>query len=225
MQIILIEDDKRISDFILKGLEENGHFVTLCKTAEDYIEQYLQTIYDLIICDIMLPGMDGLAALKKIRSENIFQDVYVIMLTAKTTEMDKVSGLNFGADDYIAKPFSILELSARINALFRRSNKNSNELLFKDILLDLEKHQIIKNNKILDLTLKEYELLKVLIENKEKTLTREELLNLVWGYNYIGESRTLDMHIKGLRNKLGDDITNPIYIKTIRGVGYTMVDE
>ena len=172
-----------------------------------------------IILDIMLPGESGLEILRKLRKNEDTKNLPIIMVTAKTTELDKVKGLDMGADDYIAKPFGIMELVSRVKALLRRSEPQKKQTFyqFDKITLDDEKHIVKNGNETIDLTFKEYELLKYLLSNIDIVLSREKLMNKVWGFDYEGESRTVDMHIKTLRKKLGcaGDI-----IKTVRNVGY-----
>ena len=197
----------------------DSHF---CRLAREF--QHPRSCF----VDIMLPGMaipgaegqDGLSILKKLRSQPLYRDLPIIMLTAKGSEADKVKGLNFGADDYIAKPFGVTELIARINALLRRTTPSSEDktiLIFKTLSLNTEKHLVMADEKIINLTFLEFELLHYLLLNAELVLSREKLTTEVWGYDFLGESRTVDMHIKSLRKKLGPAGT---YIKTIRSVGY-----
>lgn len=178
---------------------------------------------DLVILDIMLPGEDGISLLKKIRNSQQLNHVSIIMLTAKSSEYDRVLGLDLGADDYLTKPFSILELISRIKSVLRRGltvpEKMQSILEFKNIEMDTQKHQVLIDNNSITLTLKEFELLKFLLVNQGLVLTREKLMNSIWGFDYQGESRTVDMHIKSLRQKM--ESTGHL-IKTIRGVGYKL---
>ena len=179
---------------------------------------------DLILLDWMLPNISGIDVLKKIRDDKDLKNTPVIMLTAKNMEADKVEGLVGGADDYITKPFSVKELLARISSVLRRYNINSTReeeiLIVKDITLDLIKHEVIKNGEKLDLTLKEFDLLKILLQNKGKVLSRNFLLDKIWGYEFYGETRTVDVHIRYLRKKIENPDSNEKYIETIRGIGY-----
>ena len=172
----------------------------------------------------MLPNISGIDVLKKIRDDKDLKNTPVIMLTAKNMEADKVEGLVGGADDYITKPFSVKELLARISSVLRRYNINSTReeeiLTVKDITLDLIKHEVIKNGEKLDLTLKEFDLLKILLQNKGKVLSRNFLLDKIWGYEFYGETRTVDVHIRYLRKKIENPDSNEKYIETIRGIGY-----
>ena len=171
----------------------------------------------------MLPGKDGYDVCRELRSNGKTKAVPIIMLTAKSEEIDKILGLELGADDYITKPFSVRELMARVKAVLRRYTKtpeSSEKFIFGDIEADFENHSVICGGEKIELTLKEYELLEVLVKNRGKILTREMLLDKVWGYEYIGESRTVDVHIRYLRKKVEKDDKNPKFIETIRGVGY-----
>ena len=171
----------------------------------------------------MIPGKDGYDVCKDVRSNSEIRNTPIIMLTAKSEELDKILGLELGADDYITKPFSVRELLARVKAVLRRfsiSEPESNVLVFGNLTADFDKREILVNDKKLDLTLKEFELLEILIRNKGKILTRDTLLDKIWGYEYIGETRTVDVHIRYLRKKIELDDKNPKLIETIRGVGY-----
>ena len=173
----------------------------------------------------MLPGLDGFDVCKEIKRDKEMKNTAIIMLTAKGEELDKILGLELGADDYITKPFSVRELLARVKAVLRRSNTSNNDseengYESKNLKADFERHEVnVCGNKV-DLTLKEFELLQILIQNKGKILKREMLLDKIWGYEYIGETRTVDVHIRYLRKKIEEDDKNPRFIETIRGVGY-----
>lgn len=224
--IYLTEDDENIRELVTCTLEAFGFTVNAFEYAESMLDEFSREIPALILLDIMLPGMDGIEALKIIRKNPATKSVPVIMLTAKGTEVDKVKGLDNGADDYITKPFGVLELSARVRAALRRSGdildeqKGKNTIETHGISINTDTREVFVNNQKTDLTLKEFELLKSLVLNKDRVVTRDELLSTVWGFDYAGETRTLDMHIRSLRNKLNDDAENPRFIKTIRGVGY-----
>ena len=176
---------------------------------------------DLILLDVMLPDLDGLSILKKVRTVPDTKKIPVIFVSAKTSEMDKVKGLDMGADDYLAKPFGVMELISRVKALLRRSNAASEEktLALGEIQIDNEKHCVYVGNRLCELTYKEFELLKMMMQNVGIVLTRDRIMDRVWGTDYEGESRTLDMHIKTLRKKLGEE---GIRIKTVRNVGYVL---
>lgn len=222
MQIILIEDDKRISDFILKGLEENTHFVTLYKSAEDFLNHYLQLSFDLIICDIMLPGMDGMQLVQTIRYKKIYTPV--LMLTALNSVQDKVSALDFGADDYMTKPFHFDELLSRINALTRRhqyiqKDERSNTFAIGDMLVDLNQYTVKIAGEEVILSPREFKLLNYLIENNNKAVSRIQILNAVWGITFDNHTNVVDVYISYLRNKIEK---NQKYIYTIKGIGYML---
>lgn len=225
--IYLVEDDDNIRELVTVALSAHSYRVKAFVCAEDALEELKLELPVLIILDIMLPGIDGINALKRIRQSDHTKDVMIMMLTAKSTELDKVIGLESGADDYVAKPFGVMELSARVKALLRRrvvNSENQTTITSSAIVIDTSLREVLLNgNKIL-LTLKEYELLKLLMENRSRVMTREELLDKVWGYDFVSETRTLDMHIRTLRQKLGDEAEKPIYIKTMRGVGYRFID-
>ena len=215
--IYIVEDDLNIQELVVYSLKQTGFEAIGFTFVADFFEALYPKNCELVLLDIMLPDDSGLNVLKKLKADSIYQKIPVIMLTAKSSEYDKVLGLDLGADDYIAKPFGIMELIARIKAVLRRNNNRSNVLQFKDIVLDDNSHNVYVNNNKIILTLKEYELLKKLLENQGIVMTREQLLEDIWGYDYYGETRTVDVHIRTLRSKLND---NQNYIETIRGVGY-----
>ena len=227
--IYVTEDEDNIRELLRCTVESFGHRVRAFETAEEMLEALREEVPALILLDIMLPGMDGLEALRTLRRDPKLLGVKTIMLTAKSSEVDKVRGLDNGADDYITKPFGVLELSARIRAALRRTEED-NALAARGrvlgglhIELDTGNRSVSVEDKHVDLTLKEYELLRILME-RDCVVEREELLNTIWGYDYVGETRTLDMHIKTLRAKLGDSAEQPRFIKTVRGVGYQFID-
>ena len=221
MQIIyVVEDDKNIAEIEEFALKNVGYDVYTFANASDF-EKRLQSQYpDLIIMDIMLPDRDGLSLLKDLRDHGETASIPVIMVTAKSSEMDKVRGLDQGADDYMTKPFGIMELISRVKAMLRRANLSTDtKLEFEGIVLDDAKHQVFVDGEECELTYKEFELLKYLMKNSGIVLQRYKILDRVWGMDYEGESRTLDMHIKTLRKKLGE---KGALIQTVRNVGYTM---
>lgn len=224
-KIYIIEDDESIRELVGVALKAYSYEVESFEIAEEGLARIHEQAPDLCIFDIMLPGMDGLTAVRKLREKPEFELMPILMLTAKTSEVEKVVGLESGADDYITKPFGVMELAARVKALLRRANRVSKQdiIAIGDISLNTATREVKKNGKLVELTYKEYELLKLIIENPERVIGREEILSSVWGYDFTGETRTLDMHIRTLRQKLGDDAENPLYIKTIRGVGYRFV--
>lgn len=221
LTVWIIEDDKNISEIETFALKNSGYDVLSFENATDFYAELAVKNPNLILLDIMLPDEDGLTILEKIRKNNSTKKIPIILVTAKTTELDKVRGLDLGADDYLTKPFGIMELISRVKALLRRSEgiKSNKMLSLGNILLDQEKHTVTVNQKICDLTFKEYELIKLLLQNAGIVTGREDILNKIWGTDFEGESRTLDMHIKTLRQKLGDEGS---HIKTIRNVGYIL---
>ncbi|MGI5855187.1 MAG: response regulator transcription factor [Candidatus Merdivicinus sp.] len=221
-RIYVIEDDENIRQLVATALQAFGYQVSAFETATEGIAALEKGTPDLMLFDIMLPDIDGIQAVKQIRQNPAYEALPIMMLTAKNSELDKVAGLDAGADDYLTKPFGILELKARVQALLRRTAKNrKNSLLTgQDLSLNCDTRDVTRDGKPLELTFKEFELLKLLMENSDRVMTRSELLNLVWGIDFEGETRTLDMHVRTLRQKLGDDADNPRYIRTVRGVGY-----
>lgn len=220
-KIYILEDDKNISEIEQFALKNAGYEVSAFATASDFENALTKEYPDLIIMDIMLPDRDGLSVLKDVRAEQSTAKLPVIMVTAKTSEMDKVKGLDQGADDYMTKPFGIMELISRVKALLRRANVSGGSHIysFDGITMDDAKHQVLVDGQETELTYKEYQLLKMLIQNSGIVLQRSQILDRVWGIDYEGESRTLDMHIKTLRRKIGEKGN---LIQTVRNVGYTM---
>ncbi len=227
--IFTVEDELHIQQLIKYNLESNGYRVVAFETGESLLKESKSTIPDLFILDIMLPGIDGLEVCRQLRQDIRTKNVPIIILTAKNEEFDKVLGLELGADDYITKPFSVRELIARVKALFRRlsssADKNSELLMHGDITIDCTRREVYKDGELLEMPLKEFELLKLLILNKGKVLSRELLLEKIWGFDYYGETRTVDVHIRYLRQKIENDDSNPVFIETIRGIGYRFNDK
>ncbi len=226
-KILIIEDEQHIQELLTFNLQQREYKVINLLEGTNAIETIEREKPDLILLDIMLPGKDGIEICKELKQKKDTSNIPIIMLTAKGEEFDKVLGLEMGADDYITKPFSVKELIARIRAILRRASKTANSNTFLqigDIIIDNEKYEVMKNNKRIELTLKEFELLKLLAENKGKVLTRNFLLDKIWGYEYSGETRTVDVHIRHLRKKLEEDDKEPKYIETIRGVGYRITE-
>ena len=222
--IYVAEDDDNIREILRCTLDSYGYATRVFDSAPQLLEAVREQLPDLILMDIMMPGMDGLQALRLLKQERCTAGVPVIFLTAKSSEIDKVKGLDLGAEDYITKPFGLLELAARVRAALRRQPPERQHILRGgDIVVDVDDHAVTRAGQPLELTLKEFELLRILIANRERVVPREELLNEIWGYDFAGETRTLDMHIKTLRAKLGDDVEHPRYIKTIRAVGYKFI--
>ena len=220
-KIFVTEDDDNIRELIKIALEGDGYTVYAYESAEDALEAMEHTEPDLAIFDIMLPGMEGTQAVKQIRTEYKNPNLPIIMLTAKDSELDKIIGLDMGADDYVTKPFSVLELMARIRSLLRRANASnkpdSGSITMGAITINTNTGEVLAEGQRITLTLKEFELLKYLVENNHRVVSRNELLNKIWGYEYTGETRTVDIHIRTLRQKLGKYCE---YIKTVRGMGY-----
>ncbi|MFZ2257973.1 MAG: response regulator transcription factor [Clostridiaceae bacterium] len=224
-KILIIDDEEHIIELIRYNLEASGYTTFEAYNGIDGLKLAKQHVPDLILLDLMLPGIDGLEVCRRLRSEANLKNIPIIMLTARSEEIDKVLGLEMGADDYITKPFSVRELNARIKALLRRvnfqeSDSESEVFNFSDVVVDFLKHEVKKNGIKIELTLKEFELLEHLIKNKGKVVTRDLLLDKIWGYDYVGETRTVDVHIRHLRQKLETDDSNPKYIETVRGIGY-----
>lgn len=219
--IYVVEDDENIQEIVKLSLESNGYKVKLYGNAIDAIIDIKENAPDLAIFDVMLPQMDGITAIKKIRETNTYMPI--LILSAKDTEIDKIHGLDSGCDDYMTKPFGVLELCARVRTLLRRVQPRNKIMRTPTLSIDKSIHTIKHNGEVLDLTHKEYQLLVYLIENKERVVEREELLNTIWGYDFIGESRALDVHIRSLRKKLNDN--GEKYIKTIRSVGYRFIEK
>lgn len=220
-RIYIVEDDEDIRELVLYALESRGYEAKGFESGAVFFDEVDKSgVPDLLLLDIMLPGDDGLTILKKLRTVNLYRNLPVIMLTAKSSEMDKVKGLDMGADDYVTKPFSITELISRINAILRRvniDNKEHKELSYKNITVDADRHKVTVDDEEVVLTFMEFELLYYFMMNQGIVLSRQKLMQTVWGYDYDVESRTVNMHIKTLRQKLG---SAGEHIKTVRNVGY-----
>ena len=219
--IYVVEDDKNICEIESYALKNSGYDVEEFGCATDFYKILKVRIPDLVLLDIMLPDEDGLSIVQKLRGEKETKELPIILVTAKSSELDKVKGLDRGADDYISKPFGIMELISRVKALLRRSNRIQVEknMQLDDISMNVESRMVFVQGEPLELTYKEFELCKLFLQNVGVVLQREVIMNRVWGTDYEGESRTLDMHIKTLRHKLG---TQGQHIKTVRNVGYRM---
>lgn len=222
-RIYIIEDDENIRNLLKIALEGFGYEAEGFETAEEGLARIEEAAPSLAIFDWMLSGMDGVTAIRKIRQTDGLREFPIMLLTAKEKELDKVVGLDCGADDYMVKPFGVLELSARIRSLLRRVKREEKKdvLSYEGIVVNKKTREVTSEGHLCELTLKEFELLVYLLENQSRVVTRDELLNQVWGYEYDGETRTLDMHIRTLRQKLGEKGSS--CIKTIRGVGYRLV--
>lgn len=222
--IYVVEDDQNIREIEAFALKNAGYDVLDVDCARAFYEKLNARTPDLVVLDVMLPDEDGLSIVKKLRTESATRDVPVIMVTAKSSEIDTVKGLDFGADDYITKPFGVMELISRVKALLRRSGQESKgkTLSYGMIELDEEKRMVYVDGQSCELTYKEYELLRLLMLHAGKVTPREMILDRVWGTDFEGESRSLDMHIRTLRRKLGEA---GAMIKTVRSVGYRINDE
>ena len=217
--ILIVEDEANISDFVKGELEYEGYNVCIKEDGREGLEEALKNEYDLIILDVMLPSMNGFEICRRLKRE---KQSTVIMLSAKDSVMDKVNGLQIGADDYIAKPFAIEELLARIEVVFRRQDNSNNYIIkFKDITINKSSRIVKRDGNEINLTNKEYELLMILLDNKDKVVTREELLEKIWGYGYEPETNVIDVYIRYLRSKLNNE-NKEEYIQTVRSVGYIM---
>ena len=215
--VYYVEDDENIRELVLYALKTAGFEASGFLSAGDFYQAVSEQEPDLIILDIMLPDEDGVTILKKLKGTKNIKNIPVIMLTAKSAEYDKVIGLDSGADDYMTKPFGVMELISRVKAVLRRTVKETSlELMLNELRVDEEKHEVYAKGKKVSLTFKEFELLVYLMKNKEIVLTRDKILDAIWNYEYEGESRTVDVHIGSLRQKLGECGE---MIMTIRGVG------
>lgn len=227
-RVLLVEDEAGLADSVKYSLESEGFDVTVAASGLDGLEKARAGGVDLVILDLMLPEMSGLDVCRQIR---VFSDVPILMLTAKDSEADKVAGLELGADDYMTKPFSMRELIARVRAHLRRSTRggvlaDSNEVLRGGpIELDIDAHEARVDGREVDLRPKEFDLLESLMRRKNRLAARHTLIDEVWGSSYFGDTKTLDVHIKRLREKLETDSSNPRHIVTVRGLGYKFVDE
>lgn len=227
--IYIVDDEANIRRLASLALEEQGMEVRSYENGEQLLGALDRSVPDCILLDWMMPGLDGIQLLHRIRNNDKFKNIPLIMLTAKSEEMDVVMALELGADDYISKPFGIKELPARVRAVLRRQSRSTEDtqdrkLSASGITIDPKRHSVVKNGVNIDLTAREFDLLYVLMESPGRVFTRDTLLNQVWDTEYFGDTRTVDVHIRYLRQKIEDDDANPVYIKTIRGVGYSFAD-
>jgi len=222
--ILAVDDEVHILELISFNLKAAGYHVVTALTGEEALKRCEVERPSLVLLDIMLPGIDGLEVCRRLKGDRMTSNIPIIMLTARGDEVDKILGLELGADDYITKPFSVRELGARVKSLLRRvapqQESEPQTLRSSDIMIDITNYEAFKGGEKLSLTLKEFELLKVLVLSRGKVLTRDFLLDRIWGYEFYGETRTVDVHIRHLRQKLGEEP----YIETVRGVGYRFVD-
>jgi DNA-binding response OmpR family regulator len=221
-KVLVVDDEKLIVKGIRFSLEQDGMEVDCAYDGEEALEKAKANTYDIILLDVMLPKMDGFEVCQQIRD---FSSVPIVMLTAKGEDMDKILGLEYGADDYITKPFNILEVKARIKAIIRRTSRKEeqedpNMIVDGDLRIDCESRRLFIKDKEINLTAKEFDLMELLVKNPNKVYSRERLLNLVWGYEYPGDFRTVDVHVRRLREKVEASPSDPKYVHTKWGVGY-----
>lgn len=222
--IYCVEDERNIRELLVYTLGTTGFEVKGIRNGKELRKALKEEIPQLILLDIMLPGEDGYSILEKLKSNQETRDIPVIMVTAKEAEYDKVRALDSGADDYITKPFGMMEFIARVKAVLRRAAKQAGkkEYTYKGLTIHVDRHQVFDRERAVELTLKEFELLRYLMENQGIVLSRDQILEKIWGYEYAGETRTVDVHIRTLRQKLGD---SGFLIETVRGVGYRIGDK
>jgi len=225
-KILIVEDEESVIDPLELLLSKEGFTIETARDGREALEKFEKVLPDLVLLDLMIPIISGTEVCRQIRAKS---QVPIIMLTAKDTEVDKVVGLELGADDYIVKPYSKAELVARIKAVFRRqggevTSEVSGVITAGPISIDIDRHLVMINGAATSLPLKEFELLEFLLRNKGRVLTRTQLIDRVWGSDYFGDTKTLDVHIKRLRAKIENDPANPVYIQTIRGLGYKFED-
>lgn len=223
-RILIVEDEEKITRFLQLELEYEGYEVAICYDGKEGLEYFKQQGADLLLLDVMMPRMNGMEVCRRIRQ---FSDVPIIMLTAKDDTMDKVMGLDTGADDYVTKPFAIEELLARIRTHLKKGREQhvqKNILSVMDVSMDIDKHLVSCKGQVIELTKKEFDLLKYLLSNKNIVISRERILEEVWGYDFIGDTNVVDVYIRYIRSKI-DDVYQVKLIHTVRGVGYTVKDE
>lgn len=223
-RILIIEDEEKITRFLQLELEYEGYEVAICYDGKEGLDYYKEYGADLILLDVMMPRMNGMEVCRRIRQTS---DVPIIMLTAKDDTMDKVMGLDTGADDYVTKPFAIEELLARIRTHLKKGREqqiHKNILKANDVVMDIDKHLVNCKSQVIELTKKEFDLLKYLLSNKNIVISRERILEEVWGYDFIGDTNVVDVYIRYIRSKI-DDVYQIKLIHTVRGVGYTIKDE
>lgn len=226
-RVLVVDDEPAIVKLVQFNLAKEGFSVEVAMDGEQALTMVQNRAPDLIVLDLMLPKVDGLEVCRQVRRQH--SHIPILMLTAKSDEFDKVLGLELGADDYLTKPFSPRELTARVKAILRRmeavkeleeEQEQKKEIVVGDLKIDVEGYEIFKNGAVIDLTPKEFELLLYMVTHRGKVLSRDQLLNAVWNYDYIGDSRIVDVHVSHLREKIEEDSRNPVYIKTVRGIGY-----
>lgn len=226
--ILAVDDEEHILELLAYNLEHDGYRVVKAESGEAALELLEKEKVDIVLLDWMLPGIDGIEVLKRIRAHKSYQTLPVILLTAKGDEISKVVGLEVGSDDYLVKPFGVHELLARIKAVLRRSEgsfeakeiEKEDKIVVDHLEINRARRTVTVNGELVELSFKEFELLYLLAKNKGIVFTRDNLLEKIWGYDYIGETRTVDVHVSNLRKKIEQDESQPIYIKTVRGMGY-----
>lgn len=220
--LLVVDDEIAILELLKFNLEKEGYKVTCAANGEEALALMDNTRFDLVLLDLMLPGVNGLEICRKMRADSTLAGIPIIMLTAKGEEIDKVLGLELGADDYLTKPFGVRELLARIKVRLRRtSTENEEKVIVRgDLFIELNSFTVKVRDEVVDFTPKEFELLRLLASYPGKVYTRDELLEKIWGYEYPGDTRTVDVHIRHLRQKIEKDPANPEYIETLRGIGY-----
>ncbi|HEY8391595.1 MAG TPA: response regulator transcription factor [Capillibacterium sp.] len=225
-RILIIEDEPNIIELVAYNLEKEGWLVSKAQTGEEGWEKIQAEHPDIILLDLMLPGIDGMEICRRTRQNKLTRDIPIIILTAKAEEADRVLGLESGADDYVTKPFSPRELIARIRAVLRRADKNFSEAEEKEMMIlgpikmDLRQHKVLVNDQEIELTPKEFDLLHLLMSHPGRAFSREYLLENLWGYEFFGDTRTVDVHVRRLRQKIEENPAQPYWLETVRGVGY-----
>lgn len=223
-KILIVEDEEKIARFLQLELEYEGYSVAVCSDGKEGLEYFKHHGADLILLDVMMPRMNGMEVCRRIRQ---FSEVPIIMLTAKGDTMDKVMGLDTGADDYVTKPFAIEELLARMRSNLKKGSAEQqvkNQLVIKKLIMDIDKHLVTYDGEVVELTKKEFDLLKYLLMNKNIVISRDKILEEVWGYDFIGDTNVVDVYVRYIRAKI-DDVHSVKLIHTVRGVGYTIKDE
>ena len=225
-RVLIIEDEPNIIELVAYNFEKEGWLVSKAQTGEEGWEKIQAEHPDIILLDLMLPGIDGMEICRRTRQNKLTRDIPIIILTAKAEEADRVLGLESGADDYVTKPFSPRELIARIRAVLRRADKNFSEveenemMVLGPIKMDLRQHKVLVNENEIELTPKEFDLLHLLMSHPGRAFSREYLLENLWGYEFFGDTRTVDVHVRRLRQKIEDNPAQPYWLETVRGVGY-----
>lgn len=224
-KILMIEDDQAVSEMVKGYLEKEGYQVSVAFEGEEGMQMFQKEAFDLIILDMMMPKLDGMEVMKLVRRDS---SIPILIVSAKDTDVEKVLGLELGADDYIAKPFSMIELSARVKAVLRRTTNNSETkqedhvIHYKDLTVDIHNYSVEKKGKEIKLTSKEFDILKLFIKRPENVFTKAQIYTTVWGHEYFGDENVINVHIRRLREKIEDNSTEPKYIITIWGIGYKL---